>query len=146
MSLNEVSLPLGRRFRALKLWAVLRCLRPRGPAGDDPRARPPARSSSRAGCATSRAGRSRAPRRFSLVCFRRDGSDEENEALLARVNARGRVFLSHTRLDGRYVLRLAIGNARTTEDDVRLAWDELNDREAAWTPSASSAASWSATR
>ena len=40
------------------------------------------------------------------------------------------MFLSHTKLDGRYVLRLAIGNARTTEDDVRLAWDVLN-REAA---------------
>jgi aromatic-L-amino-acid decarboxylase len=66
-----------------------------------------------------------APRRFSLVCFRRDASDEENEALLARVNAAGKVFLSHTRLEGRYVLRLAIGNARTTQDDVRLAWDEL---------------------
>jgi aromatic-L-amino-acid decarboxylase len=66
-----------------------------------------------------------APRGFSLVCFRREASNEENEALLARVNARGRVFLSHTRLDGRYVLRLAIGNQRTTEDDVRLAWDEL---------------------
>ena len=71
-----------------------------------------------------------APRPFSLVCFRRDGSDEENEALLERVNATGEVFLSHTRLDGRYVLRLAVGNARTTEDDVRLAWDVLR-REAA---------------
>ena len=70
-----------------------------------------------------------APRHFSLVCFRRDGSDEENEALLERVNATGEVFLSHTRLDGRYVLRLAIGNARTTEEDVRAAWDVLR-REA----------------
>jgi aromatic-L-amino-acid/L-tryptophan decarboxylase len=41
------------------------------------------------------------------------------------VNASGEVFLSHTRLDGRYVLRLAVGNARTTEADVRLAWDVL---------------------
>jgi aromatic-L-amino-acid decarboxylase len=71
-----------------------------------------------------------APRRFSLVCFRRQGSDDENEALLQRVNASGEIFLSHTRLDDRYVLRLAIGNARTTEDDVRLAWDVLR-REAA---------------
>ena len=60
-----------------------------------------------------------APRPFSVVCFRRDGSDEENEALLERVNATGEIFISHTRLDGRYVLRLAIGNARTTEADVR---------------------------
>ena len=71
-----------------------------------------------------------APRPFSLVCFRRDGSDEENEALLERVNATGEIFISHTKLNGRYSLRLAIGNARTTEDDVRLAWDVLR-REAA---------------
>jgi aromatic-L-amino-acid decarboxylase len=71
-----------------------------------------------------------APRPFSLVCFRREASDEENEALLERVNASGEVFLSHTKLNGRNVLRLAVGNARTTEDDVRLAWDVLR-REAA---------------
>jgi aromatic-L-amino-acid decarboxylase len=41
------------------------------------------------------------------------------------VNATGEVFISHTRLDGRYVLRLAIGNARTTEADVRRAWEVL---------------------
>ena len=66
-----------------------------------------------------------APQRFSLVVFRLDGGDEQNEALLARVNASGELFMSHTRLDGRYVLRLAIGNARTTEADVRRAWDVL---------------------
>jgi aromatic-L-amino-acid decarboxylase len=70
-----------------------------------------------------------APRHFSLVCFRRRGSDVENERLLERVNASGEVFLSHARLGGRYVLRLALGNFRTTEDDVRLAWDVLR-REA----------------
>ena len=64
------------------------------------------------------------------MCFRRDASDEENQALLDRVNASGEIFLSGTRVDGRFVLRLAIGNARTTEDDVRIAWDVLR-REAA---------------
>ena len=71
-----------------------------------------------------------APRHFSLVCFRREARTRTNEALLERVNASGEVFLSHTKLAGRYVLRLAIGNFRTTEDDVRLAWDVLR-REAA---------------
>ena len=66
-----------------------------------------------------------APRPFSLVCFRRDGGDEENEALLERVNAAGELFISHTKLNGRYTLRLAVGNARTTEADVRHAWDVL---------------------
>ena len=41
------------------------------------------------------------------------------------MNATGELFISHTRLDGRYVLRLAIGNERTTEADVRRAWDVL---------------------
>ena len=122
MSLNEVSVPLGRRFRALKLWAVLRCF---GREGLQAMIREHVRLAAEferwveaePGWEVS------APRLFSLVCFRREGSDADNEALLERVNASGEVFLSHTRLDGRYVLRLAIGNARTTEDDVRLAWD-----------------------
>ena len=124
MSLNEVSVPLGRRFRALKLWAVLRCF---GREGLQAMIREHVRLAAEferwveaePGWEVS------APRLFSLVCFRRDATDADNEALLERVNASGEVFLSHTRLDGRYVLRLAIGNARTTEDDVRLAWDVL---------------------
>jgi aromatic-L-amino-acid decarboxylase len=129
VSLSEYGVPLGRRFRALKLWAVLRCYGREGLqavirehvrlaalfeqwVGDEP------------GWEVC------APRPFSLVCFRRDGSDDENEALLERVNASGEAFLSHTRLGGRLVLRLAIGNAWTTEDDVRHTW-ELLRREAA---------------
>ena len=129
VSLSEVSIPLGRRFRALKLWAVLRCY---GRSGLHEKLR------EHVGLAELFEGWVRAepgwevaaPRHFSLVCFRRDGTDEDNERLLERVNDTGEVFLSHTRFAGRYVLRLAIGNFRTTEDDVRLAWDVLR-REAA---------------
>ena len=60
-----------------------------------------------------------APRQFSLVCFRRDARGRGERGAARGVNESGEAFLSHTRLDGRYVLRLAIGNARTTEDDVR---------------------------
>jgi aromatic-L-amino-acid/L-tryptophan decarboxylase len=124
MSLSEVSVPLGRRFRALKLWAVLRSY---GREGLQAMIREHVRLAAEfeRWVAGEPGWEVCAPRLFSLVCFRRDGSDEENEALLERVNASGEVFLSHTRLDGRYVLRLAIGNARTTEDDVRLAWHVL---------------------
>jgi aromatic-L-amino-acid decarboxylase len=69
-----------------------------------------------------------APRPFSVVCFRRQGSDAENEALLERVNRSGEIFISHTKLDGRYVLRLAVGHESTTEDDVRRAWEVLRDQ------------------
>ena len=69
-----------------------------------------------------------APRHFSLVCSPRGLRRGERRAL-ERVNASGESF-SHTKLDGRYVLRLAIGQERTTEDDVRVAWDVLR-REAA---------------
>jgi aromatic-L-amino-acid decarboxylase len=70
-----------------------------------------------------------APRPFSVVCFRTQGDDERNRALLERVNSSGEIFLSHAMLDGRYVLRLAIGQMRTSEEDVRIAWDVLR-REA----------------
>jgi aromatic-L-amino-acid decarboxylase len=128
VSLNEVSVPLGRRFRALKLWAVLRCF---GREGLQEMIREHVRLAEifERWVADEPGWEVCAPRHFSLVCFRRDASDADNEELLRRVNASGEVFLSHTRLDDRYVLRLAIGNARTTEDDVRLAWDVLR-REA----------------
>jgi aromatic-L-amino-acid/L-tryptophan decarboxylase len=129
VNLSEVSLPLGRRFRALKLWAVLRC---HGAEGIRRMIREHVRLAGLfEGWVRDEPGwEVSAPRDFSLVCFRREGTDEENEHLLDRVNASGEVFISHTRLDGRFVLRLAIGNARTTEEDVRVAWDVLR-REAA---------------
>jgi aromatic-L-amino-acid decarboxylase len=68
-----------------------------------------------------------APRPFSVVCFRRDASDDENEAILERVNASGEAFISHTRLRGRYVLRLAVGNERTAEEDVAGAWNAIRN-------------------
>jgi aromatic-L-amino-acid/L-tryptophan decarboxylase len=124
VSLNELSVPLGRRFRGLKLWAVLRCF---GREGLQAMLREHCRLAEQfeSWVRAEPGWEVVAPRHFSLVCFRLDAGDDENEALLERVNATGEVFLSHTRLDGRYVLRLAIGNARTTEDDVRRAWDVL---------------------
>jgi aromatic-L-amino-acid decarboxylase len=128
VNLSEVSIPLGRRFRALKLWAVLRCY---GRSGLQERIREHIRLAGlfEGWVREDPAWEVVAPRHFSLVCFRRRGSDEENERLLERVNGSGEVFLSHARLGGRYALRLAVGNFRTTEEDVRLAWDVLR-REA----------------
>jgi aromatic-L-amino-acid decarboxylase len=123
-ALSEYGPALGRRFRSLKLWAVLRCY---GREGLQRILREHVRLASL--FAEWVDGDPEwelvAPQRFSLVVFRRNGSDEENAALLERVNRSGEIFISHTRLNGRYVLRLAIGNERTTEDDVRRAWEAL---------------------
>jgi aromatic-L-amino-acid decarboxylase len=117
---------LGRRFRALKLWAVIRC---HGREGLQALIREHVRLARLFASWVEAAPGWEvvAPVPFSVVCFRRDGSDEENAALLERVNATGEAYLSHTVLDGRYVLRLAVGNLRTTEDDVSRAWELLQE-------------------
>jgi aromatic-L-amino-acid decarboxylase len=124
-ALSEYGPALGRRFRSLKLWAVLRCF---GAEGLRAIQREHIRLAQLFAelVEADPAWELVAPQRFSLVVFRRNGSDEENEAIVERANRSGEIFLSHTRLDGRYVLRLAIGNARTTEADVRAAWEVLN--------------------
>jgi aromatic-L-amino-acid/L-tryptophan decarboxylase len=123
-SLPDYGPALGRRFRALKLWAVLRCY---GREGLQAMIREHMRLAQlfEVWLRDEPGWELCAPRPFSVVCFRREGSDEENEALLHRVNATGELFISHTNLNGRYVLRLAIGSARTTEDDVRRAWEVI---------------------
>jgi aromatic-L-amino-acid/L-tryptophan decarboxylase len=124
-ALSEYGPALGRRFRSLKLWAVLRCY---GADGLRVIQREHIRLAElfAALVEADPAWELVAPQRFSLVVFRRNGSDEENEAILEQANRSGDIFLSHTKLGGRYVLRLAIGNARTTEADVRRAWEVLN--------------------
>jgi len=123
-SLSEYGPALGRRFRSLKLWAILRCY---GREGLQTRIREAVRLAELfEGFVLAEPGwEVCAPRHFSLVCFRHEGDDEHNEAIVERVNRSGELFLSHTRLHGRYVLRLAIGNERTTEADVSRAWVAL---------------------
>jgi aromatic-L-amino-acid/L-tryptophan decarboxylase len=128
VSLSEYGPELGRPFRALTLWAVLYCY---GAEGVRKHIRQAIRLAElfESWVRDEPGWELCAPRPFSVVCFRREGSDKENAALLERVNATGEIFISHTKLDGRYVLRFAVGNERTTEDDVRRAWNVLR-REA----------------
>src|SRR5438105_15089735 len=102
-ALSEYGPALGRRFRSLKLWAVLRCY---GREGLQRILREHIRL---ANLFAKWVGADPdwelvAPQRFSLVVFRRNGTDQQNEALLERVNRSGELFMSHTRLHDRYVL------------------------------------------
>src|SRR2546421_8577925 len=121
LSLSEYGPSLGRRFRALKLWAVLRC---HGRHGLQRHIREGVELATKfeRWVAETDGWELCAPRPFSVVCFRlAEGGDEHNRALLARVNASGEMFISHAVLNRRYVLRLAVGQMRTTEEDVRRA-------------------------
>jgi aromatic-L-amino-acid decarboxylase len=129
LSLSEYGPALGRRFRALKLWAVLRC---HGRSGLQAHIR---NGISLAAAFERWVGEAdgwelSAPRRFSVVCFRLIGSDERNRRLLEQVNAGGEIFISHATVADRYVLRLAVGQAATTEADVARAWDVLREQAA----------------
>lgn len=132
-NLMDTGIQLGRRFRALKLWFVLRHFGAEGLR---------ARLSEHMRLAKlfadwvdgSETFERVAPCPFSVVCFRAAPpslrSDEValenlNSRLVDEVNKSGKVFVSHTRLDGRYVIRLAIGNLHTTEAHVREAWSLL---------------------
>jgi aromatic-L-amino-acid/L-tryptophan decarboxylase len=120
---------LGRRFRALKLWLVLRWY---GVQGVRAHVRTGVELADRLAGWIAADGRFElaAPHPFSLVCFRLRGVDEASAdaataELLRRVNADGRVLLTNTYLAGRYTLRLAIGSPQTAEAHVRTAWDLL---------------------
>jgi aromatic-L-amino-acid decarboxylase len=124
VNLMDYSPALGRRFRALKLWAVIRAY---GREGLERVIREHVRLAAwfEARVREADGWELCAPRPFSVVCFRRAGDDAANAAILERVNASGEAFLSSTRLGERLVLRLAVGNARTTEQDVARAWAAL---------------------
>lgn len=130
-NLMDVGIPLGRRFRALKLWMTMRTL---GATGLRERLAEHVRLAQVfAGWVDADADFVRvAPAPFSVVCFRWEPVDRAatvqqvdalNAELLDRVNQSGEVFISHTVLDRRYVLRLAIGHERTTIAHVTRAWE-----------------------
>jgi aromatic-L-amino-acid decarboxylase len=138
-NLMDLGFQLGRRFRALKLWLVICSFGVDG-----------LRERLREHCAMARdlaaavaadpAFELAAPVPLSVVCFRARAAaggdpspaaqDRLNEKLLAAVNAAGPFFLSHTVLDGRYTLRVAIGNLRTTRRHLDDLW-QLVRRSAA---------------
>lgn len=130
---RDWQIPLGRRFRALKLWFVMRHYGVEG-----------LRAHIRAGVRLAELFESlvraddrfemAASRRLSLVCFRHRDGDQASRALLERANSSGEMFLTHTTLPDperpgaqRYVLRMAIGGIQTRESHVRAAWKRLQE-------------------
>lgn len=133
-NLMDLGVQLGRRFRALKLWMVIRRFGVEG-----------LREAIREHCAMARelarwveeaeGFEVCAPVPFSVVCFRwlppgrsPEEIEESNRALMKMVNADGSIFISHTELDGRYVLRVAIGNLKTTREHIAAAWRLITQR------------------
>jgi aromatic-L-amino-acid/L-tryptophan decarboxylase len=126
-NLMDTGIQLGRRFRALKLWAVLRHFGAEGLRARISEHMRLARLFA-AWVDQSDTFELAAPVPFSVVCFRlkQDSADEAHERILAAVNSSGDVFLSHTKLNGVYAFRLAIGHLRTSEQHIRRAWELLN--------------------
>ena len=140
-NLMDTGVQLGRRFRSLKLWMILRSF---GARSIRERLAEHIRlAQTLASWVDAHPDFERmAPVPLSVVCFRWKPArgqwddqtlDAANERLIDAVNQTGEVFLSHTRLRGRIALRIAIGHLRTTEDHVRRAWELLQEHAAALT-------------
>jgi aromatic-L-amino-acid decarboxylase len=124
--LMDYGVPLGHRFRGLKLWFILRYFGREGVMEFLRRHNQLAREFAGWVDADERFERV-APVPFSVVCFRLNGSDDLNKAVIEKVNQSGTTFLSHTALNGQYVIRIAIGNIATGLADVEQAWKLILD-------------------
>lgn len=129
VNMMDYGVVLGRRFRSLKLWFIMRYYGREGLACLIRQHVAWARELAELVDAHPDFERC-APARFSVVNFRFRGTDEQNRAILDRVNASGEFFLSNTTLNGRFVLHLAIGNMATTREHVMRAWQKVRDAAA----------------
>jgi aromatic-L-amino-acid decarboxylase len=121
---RDWQIPLGRRFRALKLWFVIRHY---GVEGLRHHVR---RHVALAQGLVRRISESpdfelAAPAPLNLVCFRHRGGEELNRRLLESLNRSGGLYLTHTMLDGKFTLRLCVGQTRTEDRHVEAAWREI---------------------
>jgi aromatic-L-amino-acid decarboxylase len=114
-------IPLGRRFRALKLWLVIRHY---GIEGLQHHVRRHVQLAQEflSWVRSDERFEVMAPAPLNLVCFRRKGDDEANQALMERLNRSGKIYLSHTRLGGKFTLRLCVGQTHTEKPHVERAW------------------------
>ncbi len=129
----DYGIQLGRRFRALKLWFVLRYF---GVAGIQARIRHHLNLAKEfaSWIDADQNFQRMAPTPFSTICFRANPDDKNdielnklNQQLMEAVNATRKVYLSHTKLGDAFVLRMAIGNLKTERRHVELMWQILQD-------------------
>jgi aromatic-L-amino-acid decarboxylase len=123
---RDWQIPLGRRFRALKLWFVIRWY---GVEGIRRMVRDHVHLAQEFAqwIEADPAFDLAAPVTLNLVCFRHEGGDAVNQAIMEVVNESGRIYLTHTRLDGRLTLRLAVGQAKTRRAHVEQAWAMIRE-------------------
>lgn len=119
-------IPLGRRFRALKLWFVIRHY---GVQGLQHHIREHVRLAQEfaSWVQASEEFALAAPAPLNLVCFRHKAGDEFNQRLLEALNRSGKVYLTHTKLSDRFVLRMCIGQTNTQAHHVRAAWELIQE-------------------
>ena len=126
---RDWQIPLGRRFRSLKLWFVIRHY---GVEGLQFHVRRHVALAHEFAEWVENDGRFEvvAPVPLNLVCFRYRGSDDDNQRLMDRLNRSGDLYLTHTRLNDRLVLRFCVGQTNTEEKHVRLAWQRIQEEAA----------------
>lgn len=138
---HEYGIQLGRRFRALKLWMMMRYF---GLEGFAARIREHCRMADTLAqrIEAEEGWELLAPHPFATLCFRHapaglgeEALERHNERILERVNESGEIFLSHTKLSGRFTIRVTLGNPRTTEKHVDTCWRllcEAAEGDASW--------------
>lgn len=126
---RDWQIPLGRRFRSLKLWFVIRYY---GVEGLQYHIRKHVQLAREFAAWIQEAPdfELAAPAPLNLVCFRHKGGDQINRNLMNRLNQSGRLYLSHTKLDGRFTLRMSIGQTPTEYRHVERAWKQIQETAA----------------
>jgi len=115
---------LGRRFRSLKLWMVIRYYGVEG-LQHHIRRHVELAQMFRSWVEADSRFELMAPSPLNLVCFRLKSGDEANESLMNRLNQSGKMYFTHTKLEGKYTLRMCIGQSHTEEEHIRHAWEQI---------------------
>ena len=123
---RDWQIPLGRRFRALKLWFVIRHY---GINGLQAHVRKGVELVQLIKTIIYKDDRFEivAPAPLNLVCFRAKTSDKINEAVLLKLNSSGKMYLTHTKLNNKYTLRLCVGSPLTEQSNIESTWHQITE-------------------